>query len=125
MSRRHHHEPAVGKLKRVVMDMRIVHIDLAEASDALGQAGPAEQSESTVVLHVPIEGDFGAGKEADGHLWFAERGETARDRLNKVGGNKPVRYLGRTRGDEVQAVIAHVKALLMRPPDRLFAIGCC
>src|SRR5215469_13916886 len=43
---RHHHDLAAGKFQRVVMDMRVVHINLAESGHAVLDPGFTEHAES-------------------------------------------------------------------------------
>ncbi len=119
---RHHHDLAARKFQRVMMDIRIVHVDLTAAGDVLFDPGPAEQAEGAVILHVVIESDLGAGKESHRHLRLADRAETARDRFDEIGGNKLVSDFGRSRGHQMKAVIAHGEELLerhsyRRPPN--------
>jgi len=110
----HQHDLAARELQSIVMDMRVVHIDLAEAGYAMADARSAEHTESAVELDVVVESDLRPGEQADRHIRLTDFGKAPRDRLYEIGGNEPVRDLGWPRGDEMQTVVAHGNALLSR-----------
>jgi hypothetical protein len=91
------------------MDMRIVHVHLAKTGHAMFDARFAKHAESTVILDVIIESDFGAWEQADRYVGMTDFGKAACNRLNEIGGDELVRDLGRPRGDEMQTIVAHGK----------------
>src|SRR5580704_6822625 len=120
---RHQHDLAAGELQRVMMNMRIVHVDLAKAGDALVDPGAAEHAEGAVVVHGLVESDLGAGKETYRYLRLADFAEAARERCDKIGGDKRVHDLGWSRRHEVKAVVAHDMGLLRSRSCRRLANG--
>ena len=104
---RHHHNLSAGKFQRVMMDVRVIHIDLAESGDAMLDPRFAEHAEGAVKLDVVVEGELGAREQADRHIGLTDFGKAAGDRLHKIGGNEPVRDLRRPRCDEMQTIVAH------------------
>src|SRR4029077_7946462 len=103
-----------GEFQGVMMDVRIVDVHLAEAGDLVLDARPAEQAESAIVLDVILERQLSAGKQADCHARFSDRGEAARDRPLEVRRDQNVSNLCRARGDEMQAVVTHGYTPLQR-----------
>jgi hypothetical protein len=59
------HNPAVRKFKRIVMDMRIVHINLAKPRDPVIDMCLSEKAQGAVVSDVILKRKLCAGKEAD------------------------------------------------------------
>ena len=72
---------AVRKFKRVVMDVRIVHISLPKPCDPVIYTCLSEKAQGAVVLDVILKRKLRARKEADGHLGFADGGKAAGDRF--------------------------------------------
>src|ERR1700731_303657 len=62
---------AARKLQRVMMDVRVFHVDLAETGDFVPDAGFAEQTESAVVSNTFLKCELGAGKQAHGGVGIA------------------------------------------------------
>src|ERR1700686_1857067 len=62
---------AARKLQRVMMDVRVFHVDLAETGDFVPDAGFAEQAESAVVSNTFLKCELGAGKQAQGRVGVA------------------------------------------------------
>src|ERR1700722_1341267 len=104
---RYHHDLATGKFERVVMNVRVVRVDLTEAGNPLIDAGPAEHRESAVISDIVVERDFGAGEQADRDFGLADFGKSAGDRLRKIGRDELIGHLRRPRGDRMQAVITN------------------
>src|SRR6266536_5208257 len=75
------HDLAVGKLERVVMRKRPVHVDLTETSQALAHESEPQAWHQTIkamfVLGLPFERDLGARKKAHCHVSLADSGEAA------------------------------------------------
>jgi hypothetical protein len=82
---RHHHDLTAREFQGIVMDVRIVHLDLAETGHAMRDARPAEHAERTVKLDVVIESELGAGEQADRHIGLANFGKAPRDRFHEIG----------------------------------------
>ena len=51
----HHHDLATREFERVVMHMRVIHVDLAESGNFVLDASLAEQAEGAVVLDIVLE----------------------------------------------------------------------
>src|SRR6516164_4842350 len=98
---------AVRKFKRVVMNVRIVHINLPKPCDPVIYTRLSEQVQGAVVLEVTVKHQLRAGKEADRHLGFANAGEAAGDRIRKISRYQLISDLSGARGDKMQTVIAH------------------
>jgi hypothetical protein len=79
------HDPAVRKFKCVVMNVRIVQIDLPKPCDPMTCTRASEEVQEAFVLDVTVKRHLGAGKEANGHLRFADGGKTAGDRFREFG----------------------------------------
>jgi hypothetical protein len=64
------HDLPVGKLKRIVMRVWIVDVNLSEPSQLLHDLSVREK-EMTILDHILFEGDLRAGKQAHRHglLW--------------------------------------------------------
>ena len=58
---RDQHHLATRKFERVMMDVRIVHIELPEPGNLVLHARLPEQTESAVIFDLLLEGEFGAG----------------------------------------------------------------
>jgi hypothetical protein len=65
-------------------------------------------------LDVIVKRHLRAGKEADGHLGFADGGESAGDGFRKMRRYELISDLGGARGDEMKTVIAHGRAPLLK-----------
>jgi hypothetical protein len=103
------HDPAIWKFKRVVMDVRIFHINLPKPRNPVIYAHSTEKAEGTLVLDVILKRQLRARKEADGQFGFADGGETAGDRFRKLRRYQLISDLGGARGNEMKTVIAHGK----------------
>ena len=86
---------AAGKFERVVVNVRIGHVDLAEASDFVPDSRLAEQAERAIVLHGVLEGELGAGHETHGDIGFSDCGKAASDRSGEIRRDQRVAYFGR------------------------------
>jgi hypothetical protein len=62
---RQQHDLAIGKLERVMMDVRRVLVDLAK--DRNGVAGIGTKHEGGLILDGRLEREFGTRKDADSH----------------------------------------------------------
>src|SRR5262249_23466824 len=108
-----------GKLERVVMHVRVFHVDLAETGDLVPDASLAEQTECAVVGNIVIECELSAGKQAYGCVWIADRSKSASDRSGEIGADELVSNRCRAGSDKMQAVVTHGRALLSsNPPVR-------
>jgi hypothetical protein len=61
----------IGEFQRVVLNMRIVEIDLPKAGDPVIHMGLAEEAEGAVVPDIVVEGQLRPGQQADRHLGCA------------------------------------------------------
>ena len=100
------HNLAVRKFKRVVMDVRIVHINLPKPCDPVIYMRLSEKPQGSLVLDVIVKRHLRAGKEADGHFGFADGGKTASDRFCKFRRNLSPTLAGRE-ATRCKTVIAH------------------
>src|SRR5579864_4297299 len=57
----------IWEFQRVVLNVRIVHIDLPKACDLVIHTGLAKKPEGAIVLDVVVEGQFRSGQQADRH----------------------------------------------------------
>src|SRR5436853_6164835 len=58
----------IWEFQRIVLNVRIVHIDLPKASDLVVHTPVAKKAEGVIVSDIVIEGQFRSGQEADRHL---------------------------------------------------------
>ena len=61
----------------------------------------------TLAFDVLLKRDLGAGKQTHRYVWFADRGETARDRVIELSHNQFVLDFRGSRCNVVQTVVAH------------------
>jgi hypothetical protein len=101
------HDPAVWKFKRVVMDVRIFHINLSKPCDPVIYAPVSEKVQGAFVLDVILKHHLRSGKETDSDLGFADGSEAAGDRFRKLRRSQFISYLSGPRDDEMKTVIAH------------------
>ena len=59
---RDHHDLAAREFECVVMQVRVVHVDLPESGNFVVHARPAEQAESALVLDIFFKSQFRARK---------------------------------------------------------------
>jgi hypothetical protein len=87
---RKQHNLAVGKLKRIMVRAWVVSVHLPKTCDPVRQRlGPSEQKlkSSEMALDFVLEGDLGAGKQADGHSRFVHSGEASRGCIRELRGD--------------------------------------
>ncbi len=58
----------IWEFQRIVLNVRIVHIDLPKACDLVIHTGFAKKAEGAVVADIVVEGQFGSGQQADRHI---------------------------------------------------------
>jgi hypothetical protein len=125
---------SVGEFQCVMLNVRIIQVHLPKAGDRVIHAGLAKNSyaqnfgtESAFMLNGGVKGEFRPRKQADCYLGrvvvndklcseFANGGKATRLRSRKLNGNQFVGYPGRSRGDVMQAVIAHEGLLKFASP---------
>src|SRR5262249_53292558 len=100
--------------KCIVMNVRIVHINLAKPCDPVIYTCLSEELQGAVMLDVILKRQLGAGKEADSDLGLADGGEATGDRFRKNRRYQFISDFSGPRGDEMQTVIAHGRGLLCR-----------
>jgi len=66
-----------------MMDVWPVLVELLEFRDPMPKPSVEVQAASPA-LHLPIKGKFGAGKQANGHIGFIDRGKTTGDRVGET-----------------------------------------
>src|SRR4051794_11306958 len=59
---------AIGKFQRIVLNVRIVHIDLPKTCDLVIHTSLAKKAEGTLVPDIIVEGHFRSGQQTDRHL---------------------------------------------------------
>src|SRR5215469_1248566 len=59
---------AIGEFQRIVLNVRIVHIDLPKACDFVIHTRLEKRAEGAVVPALVVEGHFCSGQQADRHL---------------------------------------------------------
>jgi hypothetical protein len=87
---RKQHNVTVGKLKRIMVRAGVVRVHLPETCDPVRQRlAPSEQKlkSSEMALDLVLEGDLGAGKQADGHSRLVHSGEAPRGCIPEVRGD--------------------------------------
>jgi hypothetical protein len=92
---------ATGKLNGIVVRARIIQVDLPEPPHPVSDVPrffleKTQEKSGLLALDVTIERDLGAWEKADGHLRFADRGESLRRRVPKLRRNQLVSNLGRS-----------------------------
>src|SRR5579862_2538053 len=120
---RQQHDLAVWKLKRVVMNVRLVDIDLSETSHLvrdLAQTAPVKQKEpeSALEFDLAVERHLRSRKKTDRSIGLLDVCETACDRIPEFGRLQLVSNLCRTGCDAMHAVVAHVIAPSMVSPSQ-------
>jgi hypothetical protein len=91
---------SVGELKRIVMRVQIVHIDLSEPRYLLSDL-PAREKRTPILDNVLLEGDLRARKQAHCNGRFLHRGETARDGIIELRRDQLVSDLCRSGREQV------------------------
>src|SRR5262249_20451206 len=105
-----HDDLTVGKLKRIVMHVGLILLDLLEPRHfpkLFRWLQAREESESMLVLDLFLERDLRAGKKTYRHVWFPDRSKTARDRVAELRRNQFVSDHGGPGCNELQTVVAH------------------
>src|SRR5581483_797731 len=104
---RDQHQLAVGKFQRIVMHVGLVEVDLPEKSDPFLQLPFGKHAPAVLVFDIPLECDFRAGKEADGHVRLSRGGEAAGDGIAEPRGRELVSDACGPACNAMQAVVAH------------------
>jgi hypothetical protein len=58
----------IWKFQRIVLNVRIVHIDLPKACDLVIHTSLAKKAEGALIPDIVVEGQFRSGQQADRHL---------------------------------------------------------
>ena len=112
---REQHDLTAGEFQRVVMNVRLVVIDLTEPRHFLPDFSVREEgAERRVVFHVALERELGARKQAHRHVRVVAGGEAAGDRIVEFRRYEFVADLGGPGCDVLQTVVTH----------RRFSSGC-
>jgi hypothetical protein len=62
------HDLPAGELQRIVMNMRLIHIDLPEAGDLLLDPSNREETEGRLAFDIPLKCKLSAGKQANDNV---------------------------------------------------------
>lgn len=73
----YHHNAPVRQFERVVVDVGILHVDLAKSRNLLTSAPLAEQEEWAFAANFFVERQFRPWTEADRNIGFTDRCEAA------------------------------------------------
>jgi hypothetical protein len=99
---------AAGKLKRVVMCVRLIGIQLPKLSYPIHDLRAlAKEVQSGFILHVFLEREFRARKQTNRNAWLSDSSETTGDRPAELGRHQLVANLCGSGCDKIQAVITH------------------
>jgi len=87
----------------------VVHVDLPESRQPLADLLVRQDAdaERRLAFDILVEGDLGAGQQANGNVRIADCRETAGDRVGEPRRCQFVADLGGTRRDVVQTIVAH------------------
>src|SRR5262249_3280727 len=106
-----------------VMDVRLVHMDLAKAghlcANRLVTAPASKETKTALELNFIFERDLRPRKQTYGYIWFSDCRETPRDAVGKLRCHQLVSDFCRSTGDIVQAVVTHGDDLLDAPREPL------
>jgi hypothetical protein len=109
--RGHEYSLPIGKLKRIVMHVCFVFVNVPESSylllDLLATRPFAEEAEAMLVLDLVLESDLCARQKAHSYVWFSDRSESASDGFVELCRYQLVCDLCRSRCNDVKTVIAH------------------
>src|SRR5262249_19159050 len=109
----------IWEFQRIVLNVRIVDIDLPKAGDLVIHTRLAKKAEGAVVPDlVVVEGQFRSGQQADRHLgWIVmnyelgtvlpDRGKATSASSGTFRDSQLAANLGGPRGDVMQTVVAH------------------
>src|ERR1700730_14733369 len=78
------HDLPIRKFECIVVCVRTIRADLTESGDLSPKIPLAEERNNRVGFNLPIEGDFGAGEQADGRVWLSDRRQAAGDRVAEI-----------------------------------------
>jgi hypothetical protein len=116
--KREQHDPSVRKFKRVVMGGGAILVDLPEdCGFVLDRASAPGKEAGRDAAHRAGEGQFRSWQNADRDAIILGSREAVGAGA-KVAGGEPVADLCGTRGDVLQAVVAHCGHLLCGQPHR-------
>jgi hypothetical protein len=101
----HQYFSAIWKFECVVMPIRSVPINGAKSRYA--EAGALGPYPALIKLNIFVKSQFGAGKEADGHLQIVLGGKAACRRMPEARRDEFIGDLGGARLDGVQAIVTH------------------
>jgi hypothetical protein len=99
---------AVGELKRVVMGVTFIAVDLPKPSYlCFCLAAWMKEVESGLVFHRFLEGEFGARKQANRNFWLANSSETSGNRSAELSRYQLIADFCRSECNKIQAIVAH------------------
>jgi hypothetical protein len=101
------------------MEIGFVYIDLAKpgyvCADCFMAFPAQEKPKASLDLDIIIERDLRPWKQAHGHVWLSNCGETPCAAVEELGCHQLVSNLCRSTGDIVQTVVTHGNDLLGAP----------
>jgi hypothetical protein len=93
------------------MYVRLIHVDLLEASQPLTHPLCAlpdlEKAKTALEFDIVFERNLRAGKKTDRDVWFSHSCETSRDRVGKLRCHQLVSNFRRSASNVVQTVVTH------------------
>src|SRR5271169_2661969 len=98
---------SVGKLKGIMMNVRLVFVDLSEHSHPMPELTPWAEHQGSLALHLLLESKLCAGKQAYGHIRLVDRSKTTRNRFREPRRYELITHLRGSGCDEFQAVVTH------------------
>ena len=112
---RQQHDLTIGKLERVMMDVKRAFVDLAK--DRNGVAGIGTKHKGGLIRDWLLEREFGTRKYADSYRTILRRGESSRASAEVVC-DEFFAHFGWAGSHTVKTVVAHLKELLSpKPPN--------
>jgi hypothetical protein len=120
---REQYDLPIGKFERIMVRTRIVHIDLPEPGDLVGDRSLASAEKDKLepgqfTLDLLVEADFRPGKKAHRQRGFFNRGKSACGGIPKLPRHQLITDLRGSGRDTMQTVIAHGRELLSNDAHR-------
>jgi hypothetical protein len=99
---------SVGKLKRIVMGVELIAVNLPKLSYvSFCFAAWMKEVKSGLVFHRFLEGEFGARKQTNRNFWLSNSRETSGNRSAELGRYQLVADFRWSGCNKIQAIVAH------------------
>jgi len=99
---------AVGKLKRVVMGVKLMAVDLPKLSYlSFCLAAWMKEVKSGLVFHRFVEGEFSARKQTNRNFWLSNSSETSGNRSAELSRYQLIANFRWSGCNKIQAIVAH------------------